>query len=115
MNLNDLPKYMLICLLLTIIFEIVIGLIIGIRDKKDILNIVLVNMLTNPLVTSIPTALVFFVSTLVSNISLVILEILAVVIEGFIYKRVLKYKRINPYLVSLILNIGSYLLGLIVL
>ncbi len=115
MNLNDLPKYMLICLLLTIIFEVVIGLIIGIRNKKDILNIILVNMLTNPLVTSIPTALLFYFSPLVGNISLVILEILTVIVEGFIYKKVFMYKRINPYLISIILNGCSYLLGLIVL
>ncbi len=115
MNLNDLPKYMLICLLLTIIFEVVIGLIIGIRNKKDILNIILVNMLTNPLVTSIPTAFLFYFSPLVSNISLVILEILTVIVEGFIYKKVFMYKRINPYLISIILNGCSYLLGLIVL
>jgi len=115
MNLNDLPKYMLICLLLTIVIEVIIGLIMGIRDKKDFLNVILVNMLTNPIVTSVPTYFLFFNSPLVSNISLAVLEVLTVIVEGFIYSKTLKYKKINPYLVALILNISSYLLGLVIL
>lgn len=54
MIINDLPIIMLKCLIATIIIEIIVALIMGIRNKKDLLNIVLVNCLTNPLVTSIP-------------------------------------------------------------
>ena len=40
-------------LVLTIIIEVAVALSLKVRDKKDLLNIVLVNFLTNPLVVSI--------------------------------------------------------------
>ena len=45
------------------------------------------------------------------KISLIILEVLTLFVEGFVYSKVLKYKKINPYLISLILNCSSYFLG----
>ena len=54
MIINDLPIIMVKCLLCTIIIEVIVGLIIGIRDKKYIINITLVNVLTNPVVVSLP-------------------------------------------------------------
>ena len=54
MSINELPMIMIRCLLLTIIIEIIVGLILGIRNKKDIINIILVNIVTNPIVVSIP-------------------------------------------------------------
>ena len=44
-------------------------------------------------------------------ITLIILEILTVIVEGYTYKKVFEYKKINPFLVSLILNASSYLIG----
>lgn len=111
MKLNDLPIIMIKCLLCTIIIEVIIGLIIGIRDKKDILNIVLVNILTNPIVVSIPIYVMIYKGINARYYTLLVLEILTVLIEGLIYSKVFKYKKINPYLVSLILNLGSYFIG----
>ena len=112
MKLDDLPLIMVRCLFFTILIECIVGLIIGIRDKKDILNIVLVNVMTNPVVVSIPIYVLIRTHSVTNRyISLVILEILAFAAEGFTYSKVLKYKKINPYLVSLILNLGSYFIG----
>ena len=111
MLLDRLPIIMIECLLSTIIIECIIGYIIGIRNKKDILNITLVNIMTNPIVVSFPVYLMIRYSIGVRNISLLILEILAVLVEGFTYSKVLKYKKINPFIISLILNLGSYLIG----
>ena len=44
----------------------------------------------------------------------IIFELIAFFIEGFIYNKVLKYKKINGYILSLILNISSYSIGHIV-
>ncbi len=114
MIINKLPFIMLKCLICTIIIEIVIALILKIKDKKDLINILLVNILTNPIVVSIPVLILFIYGKKYSYITLYILEIITVITEGFIYKKVLKYKKINPYLISLILNIGSYLIGEII-
>ena len=102
---------MIKCLLCTIIIEVSVSQILKIKNKKDILNIILVNILTNPLVVSIPILMLVKYNYTISIISLVILELLAFITEGFVYSKVLKYKKINPYLVSLILNLGSYLIG----
>ena len=41
MILDNLPIIMIKCLLFTIAIECIIGYIIGVRDKKDLLNIIL--------------------------------------------------------------------------
>lgn len=114
MLINDLPLIMLRCLILTIIIEVIIGLILKIKNKKDILNIILVNIITNPIVVSIPVYINIKFGLLERNICLIILEIITLFVEGFIYKKVLNYKKINPYLISLILNMSSYLIGEII-
>ena len=99
------------CLICTIIIELTVALILKVRDKKDLLNIILVNVCTNPLVVTIPVFMLVKYSYRVYLISLATLEVLTVIFEGFIYFKVLKYKRINPFLLSLILNLSSYLIG----
>ena len=99
------------CLIITIIIELVVGLIIGIRDKKDILNIVLVNIMTNPLVVSLPILILLLYGTTARYITLFLLEVFAVVSEGLVYFKFLKYKKLNGFMVSLILNLASYGIG----
>ncbi len=111
MRINDLPLIMVRCLILTIIIEVVISLLFKVKNKKDLLNVVLVNVLTNPLVVSLPIFMLFRYGLLAKYISLAVLEILAVIVEGLIYSKVLEYRKINPYLLSLILNSCSYLIG----
>lgn len=110
MNINELPLIMLICLSSTIVIEISMSLLLGIRNKKDILNVILVNVMTNPLIVSI---IMYITYNRIFNltISIIILEILITLVEGFTYKKVLKFDKINPYVLSLILNISSYFIG----
>lgn len=110
MNINELPLIMLICLSSTIVIELIMSLLLGIRNKKDILNVILVNIMTNPLIVSI---LMYITYNRLFNttISIIILEILVVLTEGFTYKKVLTFDKINPYVLSLILNIASYFIG----
>lgn len=110
MNINELPLIMLICLSSTIVIELIMSLLLGIRNKKDILNVILVNIMTNPLVVSI---LMYITYNRLFNttISIIILEILVILTEEFVYKKVLTFDKINPYVLSLILNISSYFIG----
>lgn len=110
MNINELSLIMLICFSSTIVIELIMSLLIGIRNKKDILNVILVNIMTNPLVVSI---LMYITYNRLFNttISIIILEILVILTEGFTYKKVLTFDKINPYVLSLILNISSYFIG----
>lgn len=111
MLINELPKLMLRSLICTIIIELVVSIILGIKNKKDILNVILVNIITNPLVAVIPVYFNFFYSLKMRNIFLIILEILTLIFEGYMYKKYLNFKNINPFLISLILNCSSYFIG----
>lgn len=111
MSLNSLPLLLIRCLLLTVIIELIIALILGIRDKKDIINVILVNVITNPIVVMSQTLLYIKFGYNIEMIGIAILEVLVVLVEGLIYKKVLNYKKINPILLSLILNALSFLIG----
>ena len=114
MLMNNLPLIMCKCLILTVIIELLVGIILKIKDKKDILNIILVNIMTNPLVTSIPTLIYMKIGVFGRNVSLILLEIFAVISEGFVYKKFLNFKKINPFIFSIILNGSSFLIGEII-
>ena len=97
---------------ITIILEISLAYILKIKDKKDLLNIIIINFITNVSLNSF-----IFISYILSKkliIHILILEITIIIIEGTFYKKKLKYKRINPYLISLILNIVSYSFSLLI-
>ncbi len=111
MLLNDLPYIMLICLMLTIISELLVAILIKIKDKKDFLNIMLANCMTNPIVVSFPIYFYVRFGVIERNTCLIILEILTVIIEGIVYKKYLKFDKINPFTLSLILNFSSYVIG----
>ncbi len=100
--------------MLTIFSEVLLAIVLGIRKKKDIINIILVNILTNPLLVSITVAINFYLGIKARHTSLFLLEILAFLVEATIYKKVLENKKINPYLLSLLLNVFSYIVGLII-
>lgn len=111
MLIKDIPKIMFICLVSTIIIETLFAFIFMVRNKKDFLNITLVNIMTNPIVVIIPTYIGLKYGLTYRNIALIILEILTVLVEGFVYHKYLEYKKINPYLLSFLLNLLSYLIG----
>lgn len=111
MIINDLPFIMINCLFFTIVIEIIFAIILKVKDKKDILNIFLVNVMTNPIVVSLPVFVNIRFGLFERNITVIILEILTVFIEGKIFSKYLKFKKINPYILSLILNLCSYIIG----
>ena len=114
MNVTDLPYIMIRCLIYTVLIEVCVALILRIKNKKDILNIVLVNIVTNPLVVSIPVLILVKYGYETSMIVLALLEILTVLFEGIVYLKVLIYNKINPFILSLILNCSSFLIGEII-
>ena len=111
MLINELPYYMVRALVLTIILEVIAAFMFMVRDKKDFLNIILANILTNPLVVSISVYFNLKYGLEGRRYSLIILELSAFFVEGFIYSRYLKYRKINPYLLSIFLNMASFLFG----
>ena len=101
-------------LIFTIILELGLALIFKIKNKDDIIIIVLVNVVTNPIVVVFPYLLGIFYGNTGRYVLLLILEILTVFFEGFIYKKYLKFKSINPYVLSILLNVTSYFIGIFI-
>ena len=110
-----LPYTMIVCLLVTIFIEFIVALILKIFDWKDLVNVILVNILTNPLLVSLLYLVFLKLGSDAKFIFEIIMEIIVLFIEGAIYSKYFKYKKINPYIVSLILNASSYFVGGIVI
>lgn len=71
----------------------------------------LVNVLTNPLLVSTSYLVFIKYGAMPKKIYEIIMEILIFLVEGIIYKKYLKYNKINGFWVSLILNLSSYFFG----
>ena len=108
---ENLPIVMLISLGITLIVEIVFAFLLKVRSLKDLINIFLANIVTNPLVVSISMYVNMEIGLTEKYFSLIFLEIFAVVVEGIIYKKYLKYKTLNPFIFSLTLNALSFFIG----
>ena len=113
MLVRDMPLVMLKSLIITLIIELVIAFILYYR-KKDLINVLLVNILTNPLLNGIVILINYYFGLKWRNISLIILEIIVFLIEGMIYQKYLEKRKINGYLLSLILNLSSFVIGLLI-
>lgn len=112
--LTKIPTIIINSLFFTILIEVCISLLFKVKNKKDILNIILVNIVTNPIVSLIPYVIGLYYGIKYRYIVLLLFEVFAFVFEGYIYKKYLNYNKINPYILSLILNISSYLLGIVI-
>lgn len=106
-----LPYIMFLALVVTILLEVLSALIIKIRDNKDIINIILVNVLTNPLLVSITYVIFLKFGEEIQKIVEAVMEITILIVEGILYKKYLKNDKINPFLISFILNLSSYAIG----
>lgn len=112
MRLEDFKVTMAICLGCTIIIELIVAFILGLR-KKDLVYVILVNIMTNPLVTSISMYVFVIYGLKYKRISMLFLELIALLSEAYVYKKTLNFKKINPFIISLLLNMSSYIFGLI--
>lgn len=100
-----------ISLSLTIALEFLFAVLVGIRNKKDLLLLILVNILTNP-----PTVLIYYLLAFYTSwnkwLIQIPLEILVIFVEATYYKSYGKEFR-RPFLFSLLANMFSYGIGII--
>jgi len=101
-----------VSLALTIALETGFFLLTGKRDRKDMLLLVLVNVVTNPVVV-----LLYLLASMYTDWNLIWviipLEAFAILTEGYYYK---KYGRCfkRPYLFSAAANMFSYWIGMLI-
>ena len=104
---------LVVSLTLTLVLELIVARILGIKDKYDILTVVFANICTNPALVYICIFAELFVSLTTVYAIAGVLEIFAVVVEYLIYRRIFKYKKISPFLVSLLCNVFSFTTGIL--
>jgi len=109
---GELIPALAISLLATIILEFSFFLLTGKRDKKDLLLVLLVNVLTNPAVV-----LLYWLSALYTVLPdapvKLILEVSAILLEGYYYSRYGREFR-RPYLFSAAANGFSFGVGALI-
>lgn len=98
------------CLIITILVELIVGIIIT-RKKDYIPYFILVNILTNPLFNAILFYININYGLDIRKIAWYILEFIVIIIEGIIYTQAIQESKVNPILLSLILNLSSIILG----
>lgn len=109
-NLISIVLVATIALGLTILIEWGLSFIF-IKNKKDRKVVILAQILTNPALNFL-LLLNYNFFKLNDILLLVLLELLIVVIEGLVYKNYFNQKpKINPFLLSIILNAVSFLVG----
>lgn len=96
------------CLCLTVLLELGLAALLGVRSGLDFVNIFLAQVITNPLVVLLAVLASVYLTRAGCIASVVVLEVSAVIVEGLLYRRVLDYRRIPPLLFSLILNAFSF-------
>ena len=101
---------MLTALVLTVMIEAALAFLFGVRTRYGQGIVLLVNVITNPLLNAVLTVVSFYLSPAAYYWFLVPLELLVVLAEGRIYRSMLQIK-MNPYLLSFLLNLGSWLIG----
>ncbi len=111
MRINDIPLVMAYCLGVTVVLEGILAFLWGVRKRADQLIVLLVNVLTNPLLVSLGYLILFRFGRTAYYAATAVMEITVVFVEGRVYKGFLTQQK-HPFLLSLFLNAGSFLIGL---
>lgn len=95
---------------LTLAIELAVALACGVRNRRDLLLVALANLVTNPMAVYIYILICLF-APVWRTVGLAALEVAAFAAEGLIYRRYIRFHRINPWLLSLLLNAASFSAG----
>ena len=97
-------------LLIVFVIETPIAILLGARKINKIATVLLVNVITNPIVVFLSLMAVLHIGKW-STAVLILLEIFAVLVEGFVFSKCKTFEKKNPWLMSLGLNAASFLVG----
>lgn len=103
----------ILCLVLTIIIE---GIVIFIKYSRwdYVYYSFLCNILTNPMLNLLLYLLVWGLGLEIYLPALIVLEIIVVIVEAYIYKILCKFSKKEALKLSILLNISSYLIGVVI-
>ncbi len=100
---------------LTIIIELGIALLLGIKEKSDIFNLIVINCITNPILNYIMMIVTYLTS---NNIIIYFLfslfEVVVIYLEYRFYRKKILFKKLDLLVLSTVLNISSIILGFVI-
>ena len=101
-------------LFFTIVIELVVAFLFGFRKKIELITIVLVNLVTNPILNYFLLVNDYFSFWPRSMVLIIFLEVLIVLLEWrlLVYVRLEKTKKL--LLLSALMNFCSYVVGVII-
>ncbi len=107
---GSMAVYFLRPLFVTLVLELAVSVLLGIRKRNDVIVIALMNLLTNPLLNAALLYLAVHFPYHAYRYAIYGMEGLVWLIEGMVIRRFLEQVK-HPLLLSLCLNGVSYCLG----
>lgn len=103
----------IIALVLTILIEIVVAAFLGYKKKSEIIVVILINLITNPLLNYI-----LFINgrfQIIQNTMMLtlVLEIIIVLVEWILLMFALQQNSKKLFVLSLTMNFCSYMVGIL--
>ncbi len=96
------------CLSLTILLELGLAFLLGVRSKGDFLLLFLAQVLTNPAVVLLSSLAEGFLTRPLYLLTVALAELGAVAAEALVYRNGLDYQRLSPLMLSFLLNLFSF-------
>ena len=101
-------------LLLVWLIEIPLAFVLGVRKRNTIETVFITNSISNPIVVTIFFLMLQFdVSYAIMNFTVIAIEVCAVLCEGAVYRHFLPKGKLNPFVLSLVLNAASFGAGIL--
>ena len=104
----------IIALLLTIAIEIIVAVFFGYSKKIEIITIIFINLITNPLLNYLLSVNNYFKIIPVNTSIILLLELFVIIIEFLLLSFALQQDLKKLFKLSLVMNIFSYIAGLLI-
>lgn len=101
------------CLVLTIVVELFVARLLGIKNKQELLIIIAAQIFTNPIAVFITSACIDWTADSAQYYACVVaVELAVIIVEGLIYK--LKGVSSAPWRLSILCNLASVSVGILI-
>lgn len=101
------------CLVLTIVVELFVARLLGIKNKQELLIIIAAQIFTNPIAVFITSACIDWTADSAQYYGCVLaVELAVIIVEGLIYK--LKGVSSAPWRLSILCNLASVSVGILI-
>ena len=101
-------KSLIISLILTIIIELITSIIMGIKNKRELFIIILINICTNPIIVYISNIIAMVYNVTLYWFIILIMEIIVVIVEWKMIEIYMEIEKKRAFKISLINNIVSF-------